>query len=191
MRLFTAIDLSDETRAELARVRAVLERSLTGVRQPPRVTWVAPEAAHVTVRFIGHVSDEIGERVRAALAAPIGIPSFDVEFGGIGTFPNSRRPRVVWIGARDGADRIAAVADAVNARLEPIVGAGEGRAFRAHLTVGRVKEAGRGVDWDRVLASAGARPTHSRIDHVTLYLSRVSSKGPTYTSVIAAPLEHG
>ncbi len=191
MRLFVAIDISDDTRAELSRVRTVLERKLAAAQMPPRVAWVAAENAHVTVRFIGNVSDETGERVRSALASPFDIAPFDVEFAGLGAFPNSRRPRVVWIGAESGADQVAGIADAVNARLDAIIGPGEARPFRAHLTVGRVKEPGKGVDWERALASANARRTPSRIDHVTLYLSRVSSKGPTYTPVITTSLEHG
>lgn len=187
MRLFVAIDISDETRAQLRRVREALEQRLAASRTAPRVTWVAETAAHVTVRFIGEVSEETGEKIRAALADPFDQPAYVVEFAGVGAFPNARRPRVVWIGAPRGQDETAALAAAVNARLDPIIGAGEERALRAHLTVGRVKEPV-AFDWNAAFAAIDAGRSRSPIDHVTLYLSKTSPKGPAYTALLKGPL---
>lgn len=188
MRLFVAIDVAASARAQLRDVRSALERRLAAARGAPRVTWVADDAAHVTVRFIGEVPDATADLVRAALAAPFAQPPYDLVFSGIATFPNSRRPRVVWIGAIHGQEQTARLASAVHERLAPIVGQGEERAFRAHLTVARVKEPAP-FDWDGALASVAPSRTASRIDHVTLYQSRTSPKGPTYTALCVAPLE--
>lgn len=187
MRLFVAIDVSDETRAQLTRVRRALQCRLDVVRKPPRVTWVAAHAAHVTLRFIGEVSEETAEKVREALSAPFDRDAYDIEFRGVAAFPNSRRPRVLWIDAVQGQDVTAALAAAVNARLDPILGKGEDRGFRAHLTVGRVKEPAR-VDWDAAFRAITPGRTVSRIDHVTLYQSNTSPKGPTYTALLTTPL---
>jgi 2'-5' RNA ligase len=187
VRLFVAIDVSDDTRAQLTRVRTALQHRLEAVRKRPRVTWVAEQAAHVTLRFIGEVSEERADKVRSVLAAPFDRGAYEIEFGVAGVFPNSRRARAVWIGARRGQEETAALAAAVNARLDPIIGAGEARDFRAHLTVGRVKESAR-FDWDAAFAAIDPGRTLSRIDHVTLYQSTPSPKGPTYTSLLRTPL---
>jgi RNA 2',3'-cyclic 3'-phosphodiesterase len=187
VRLFVAIDISDDTRRQLREARRALERRLADAGRAPRVTWVAEAAAHVTLRFIGEVPDEIADRIRAALTSPVACPPYVLEFSGVGVFPNSRRPRVVWIGATKGQEETARVAAAVNARLAPILGAGEDRPFRAHLTVGRVKEP-TPFDWDAALATVTASRTASRIDHVTLYQSRTSPEGPTYTALCVTPL---
>jgi 2'-5' RNA ligase len=187
VRLFVAVDIGDETRAQLRRVRNALERHLAEVRRAPRVTWVAAESAHVTVRFIGEVPEATAERVRAALASPFSIAPYELELSEIGGFPNHRRPRVVWIGIKAGQQETAQVAAAVNARLEPVVGAGEERPFRAHLTVARVKEFVP-FDWDAAFQSIEAGRTVSRIDRVTLYQSRTSPRGPTYTALCATAL---
>lgn len=188
MRLFVAIDLSDDTRAQLRDVRSALERRLAAATRAPRVTWVADAAAHVTVKFIGEVPDAIGHEVRAALTAPISCEPYDLEFSGVGAFPNSRRPRVVWIGATKGQEETARVAAAVNARLTPIVGAAEDRPFRAHLTVARVKELAP-FDWNTAFGIVRASRTASRVDHVTLYRSITAPQGPTYTALCVTPLE--
>jgi 2'-5' RNA ligase len=187
VRLFVAADVSDGTRAQLRDLRAALEQRLASARRAPRVAWVADDRAHVTLQFIGEVPDGTAERVRAAMAEPFAQPPYDLVFSGAGAFPNNRRPRVVWLGARAGQEDSAQLAAAVRARLEPIVGAGETRAFRAHLTVARIKEPAP-FDWDAALAEAGANRSVSRIDHVTLYQSKTAPSGPTYTALCVTPL---
>lgn len=190
MRLFVAIDISDDTRAQLRRVRDALDRRLAAARRSPRVTWVAEDAAHVTLRFIGEVADETAHQLRAALSAPIPVGPYDLEFSGLGAFPDRRRPRTVWIGATTGQEDTSRLLSALNARLDPIIGTGEARPFRAHLTVGRVKEP-LPFDWTGAFAAVDAGRTRSRIDHVTLYKSDTSPNGPTYTALCVATLLEG
>lgn len=187
MRLFIAIDLSEETRAHLRRVRSLLEAQLAAARHAPRVTWVADDAAHVTLRFIGEVPDDTADRVRAAMATRLPGDSYTLQFGGVGVFPNARRPRVIWIGVTAGQAATAALARAVDTLVSPIVGPWEEREFSAHLSVGRVKEAGR-FEWPRLLDSVPAMQSSSQVDHVTLYQSRTSPRGPTYTALSVAAL---
>ena len=183
MRLFIAANISDATRSQLRRVREGLQRRLEKSRRPPRVTWVADQAAHITIRFIGEEPEDVAERLRNALHMPIEVAPFAVEFKGAGTFPGGRSPRVVWIGITQGLEELARVAATINARVDPIVGPAESRPFRAHLTVGRVKEPGAGFDWAEALATIRPGTTRSHIDHVSLFHSRTSSQGPTYTEL--------
>jgi 2'-5' RNA ligase len=168
-------------------VRTQFEALLTG-RYPPRVTWVRDEAAHVTLRFIGEVSDDVARTVEEALRAPFDLPVFDVKWDQLGTFPGGRAPRVVWIGTTEGVKPLSALASRVAARLDPLIGAGETRPFKAHLTVGRIKEPGRNVNWRELLTRVRLKRTITRVDHVTLYQSRLSPKGPTYTVVCQSSL---
>ena len=98
-------------------------------RRPPRVTWVADEAAHVTLRFIGEVLTRRRARDRGALQTPLDPARRSTSTGAaLGTFPGGRRPRVVWIGAASGGDGRLALAAPSIARLEPIVGPARGAA---------------------------------------------------------------
>jgi 2'-5' RNA ligase len=184
--LFVAIDVSDDTRAQLTSVREALAASLNRARRAPRVTWVASEAAHVTVRFIGEVSDSAGEQVCEVLRVPLPHAVYDLEFAGVGAFPNSRRPRLVWIGAVRGQYETARLAALVNDRLDLILGPAEPRDFRAHLTVARVKEP-IAFDWNGAFSRVQPSSSVSQIDHVTLYRSKTGPRGPTYTPVIRVP----
>jgi 2'-5' RNA ligase len=188
VRLFVAIEISDETRATLGPARALIAQTVGGARVPPRVTWVKDAAAHVTLRFVGQVSEETATALCSALRSGFRCAPFDVRWETIGTFPGGRHPRAIWLGATSGAERLDELAALVNQRLDPILGPGELRPFKAHLTIGRVKESGKDVDWTGALAAAKPTPSVTRVDRVTLFQSRLSPKGPTYTALCAAPL---
>ncbi|MEW6319800.1 MAG: RNA 2',3'-cyclic phosphodiesterase [Acidobacteriota bacterium] len=188
MRLFAAVEIGGDTRAELARLRREVEARLRASRRAPRVTWVDPGRAHLTLRFIGEADPPLAARVQDALAAPFTEPAFTVTWDGLGTFGASRAPRVIWMGCREGGAALEALAADVGRRL---AGAGvppDARAFRPHLTLARVREPGLGVPWSDALASVDVRPTRSRVDEVVLVESRLSPRGPSYTAVLRTPL---
>jgi RNA 2',3'-cyclic 3'-phosphodiesterase len=188
MRLFVAADISDDTRREFRRVREQLEPRLAAARVPPRLVWVADEAAHVTLRFIGQAADDQVARIESALAIPIEQAAFALSWRTLGTFPSGRSPRVVWLGTSDEVAPSRGLAAIVNARLDPIVGAAEDRPYTPHVTLARVKDPGRGVEWSKALAGVAVEPTVSRVEHITLYESRVTSRGSTYTVRMRTPL---
>ena len=182
MRLFVALDIDDDTRAQLAAVCELIQRRVREARVPPRVTWVKAAAAHLTLRFIGNVSAETAAAVTSTLDTLRVSPAI-VEWGTVGTFGGLRRPRVVWIAPTKGGDEVVLLAKSVNDILDPLLGAGESRPFRPHVTLGRVREPGRDVEWAAALDEVRWRTTRTQITGVTLYESRHSPTGPTYTAL--------
>jgi 2'-5' RNA ligase len=187
MRLFVAADISDETRAQIRSVRDALEPLIAG-RRAPRITWVHESAAHVTVRFIGEVSDQQAAAIAAVLTPALVTVPFEVCWDRVGTFPGGRSPRVIWLSATRGAESLAELAALVGTRLESVIAGGDTRPFKAHLTIGRVRDPGR-VAWAAALARVTIEPTITRVDHVTLYRSQLSPKGPTYTELVKTALQ--
>lgn len=182
MRLFVAVDVDDQTRAQLAISRNAIEEIVNAARVPPRVTWVNPDRAHVTVRFIGETAEQHLDAIQRALST-IAIEPFEVTWEAVGAFGGMRNPRVIWIAPTTGLEAFGKLAGQVNALLDPLIGPGETRAFKPHLTLGRVRDSGRNIDWRRALEAVRFSPTVSRVDHITLYQSRLSPKGPTYTAI--------
>jgi 2'-5' RNA ligase len=178
-RAFLAIPLPDPIRERLAAAQDLLRPAGADVK------WVEPELLHVTLKFLGDLTDEArgtiepGLRAAAAAAAPI-----ELAVRGLGAFPPTGPPRVVWAGLReaDGRLTLAGVARAVETAA---AGAGfppEGRPFAAHVTLGRVKsrrnaEALRALIEREGAAEAGA----FRADALVLFRSDLSPRGPTYT----------
>ena len=189
MRVFVAVDVGDAVRREVTRVVAALTAKLEGAKTPPKVVWVKPAALHVTVRFIGEVDAAEAERLKEQLAPAIAVAPFELAWRGIGTFPSAKHPRALWLGVTNGAASLAKVEAEVSRRL-----AGDkaveldDRAFLPHLTLGRVKMAGAGVDWPKILQSVEVKHVTSIVDRVTLYRSQLSQQGPHYTGLVSAQL---
>jgi 2'-5' RNA ligase len=189
MRLFIAADLSESTRAAFDDAASQVRAALPGAPAGPRLTWVSPPAAHVTLRFIGEVGDAVLPAIESALMPAVAQEPFEVTWQPIGTFPAGRRPRVVWMGALDGGDGLVTLAARIDESLRGVLSKREGRPFAPHITIARVKDAGRGVDWRRVVAGVRSRATVTHVDHVTLYQSHVGPKGSTYTVRLRIPLQ--
>ncbi len=189
MRVFVAVDVGDAVRREVARVISALTATLAAAKTPPKVVWVKPAALHVTVRFIGEVDAPEVERLTALLAPPIAVAPFELAWRGIGTFPSAKHPRALWLGVTHGAAPLAQVEAEVSRRL-----AGDkaveldDRAFLPHLTLGRVKMAGAGVDWPKILQAVEVKHVTSIVERVTLYRSQLSHQGPHYTGLVSAQL---
>ncbi len=188
MRVFVAVDIGDAVRREAARVVSVLARKLEAAKTPPKVVWVKPAALHVTIKFLGEVEPDEVERLQARLAPPIAMAPFEIAWRGIGTFPHNRHPRALWLGVINGAAQLAAVEAEISKRLAATAVELHDRALLPHLTLGRVKMAGAGVDWPKVLQACEVRHATSHVDRVSLCQSRLSQHGPHYTELASAPL---
>ena len=180
MRLFTGIELDSAVRRAVGELVDELRRRVERDAPRARIAWVTPERLHVTVRFIGHRDDASCDRIRTVLSPPIAVPRFTVQVEHLGAFPPTGRPRVLWAGLSGDRSGLTRVEREVTARLAGVAVPPEERPYSPHLTLGRVKEATglkaatifRGLE-DLVLGTTS-------VEAITLFESRVSSKGPTY-----------
>lgn len=131
VRLFVAIDLPAEVRERLRKPQELLKQSRA------RLSLVDPAIIHITLKFIGEVPPERAEQIMPALAT-INLGPFDIRITGIGS-NNPRQPRVIWCTIED-AGSSAALHDRIEAVLEPLGIPREGRPFRPHATLARVKQ---------------------------------------------------
>ena len=182
MRLFVAVQLSDEVLDAAADVAARLRRRL-----PPAVEarWVPRTNMHLTVRFIGQVVDARVPPLLDVLKPRLSIAPFDVTLGTCGVFPPAGAPRVIWIGLADGFEPLRAMHEEFSRRVEPLGFASEERPFSVHLTLARVKDAPRASRsiHDSIL-STRPRPATARITAATVFESRLSPNGPTYRPLV-------
>ncbi len=201
-RVFVAVDVGDAVRAEAARVIQAISGRIEAVKTPPKVIWVKPQALHVTIRFIGEIDEAALPGLCQRLSGPIAMPPFEVEWRGLGAFPSPRHPRALWLGIVSGGAALGALEAAVSRRLAGTIDP-EVKPLLPHLTLGRIKMAGAGMDWPKVLQSVEVRGARSPVDRVTLYRSHLSQRpfgqlraapstvegrGPHYTELVSAPL---
>jgi len=130
VRIFVALDLTDEVRRALGDLIARLRPECRGAR------WVRPESMHLTLKFIGQTDSQKLDSIRDALAAVQSDQPVEMQFRGLGFFPNERRPRVIWCGV-EASPNLAGLAADVDRALKPLGIPAETRAFVPHLTLAR------------------------------------------------------
>jgi 2'-5' RNA ligase len=180
MRCFVAVDLSAEVRAAVAgaqaRVRAAAPRA--------DVRWLDPQAFHLTLKFLGAVPDERVAAVSAALESVASAAPLALEVRGLGAFPTSRRPRVLWAGIAAGAPDLVALAAAVERAFIPLGFATEDRPFRAHLTIGRVRSPRDARALAKAIEGEGAVALGAwTANEVVLYQSHLKPTGAVHVKV--------
>ena len=152
------------------------------------VRWVRPENMHLTLRFLGDTEGEKVPALGAGLDEVAGeVAPFELQLDGMGCFPNARRPRVVWVGLQDSEERLVQLQKVVE-RLVRQLGwkREEGRRFRPHLTLGRVRERQRppAGEWIQVPPSLSFR-----VGEVELIESRLKPSGAEYTTLHRSALQ--
>src|SRR4051812_15444710 len=185
MRLFVAIELDEAARAAIAEEQQRLAATFRDRGAAPR--FVTPEHMHLTLVFIGEVPQERAPSIVAAASEAIAMPPFAVAFGGIGMFPSRGAPRVLWLGVADGAREGMRLQSVVASRLEAAGGPSGARPFHPHLTLARWKES-RAADRPRADARTPAMVARVEASAVTLFQSRLSPKGSSYTVLGRAEL---
>lgn len=136
LRLFVALPLGEASHKRLGGVQRKLQRVLPG----GAVRWVKPAKIHLTLFFLGDTSRERVEPIAEALnVVTRNMPAFPFCLEGLGAFPNTRNPRVIWVGVEEPTGRLALLHKAVNEALERVGFEPETRPFKPHLTLGRTR----------------------------------------------------
>lgn len=176
-RSFIAMAIPEGIKNQLAGLQSKLKRADADVK------WTRPEAIHITLRFLGYLTDDSISKVKDALAQ-VGreFSPFTVEIKGSGTFPERGRPRVIWAGMSQGEKEL----QAIFSRLEQeLIEKGLGEAdkpFKGHLTLGRVKTGKNINKLVEYLDKEGGKSFGAfEVKSVCLFKSQLRPEGAIYT----------
>lgn len=186
MRLFIAVDLSDDARQAMAVEQKRMAAALG--EAGALMKWVRPEQAHVTLVFLGDTDEGGVPSIVEAVGRDVDAAPFDMHLCGAGVFPPRGAPRALWIGVSAGGPALIGLQRELALRLANLGLEIEARDFHPHLTLARWRSS-RASDRARALAAApaGSLP-RVRVACATLYQSRGSSSGQAYTPLARANL---
>jgi RNA 2',3'-cyclic 3'-phosphodiesterase len=184
LRLFLAINLPEETKREIAAATTALRESA------PELTWVRDSQLHLTIKFLG---DQPAERLNEIQAAIAQVAErhreLTMELAGFGAFPNFRRARVVWMGVAQ-EPRLELLHHDVEVACDQLGVEMEGRPFRPHLTLARVK-GNQPEERMRMLARAAKGTEYSTdvvVRSIDLMQSDLTANGAQHTMLASASL---
>ena len=184
MRLFVAINFPRQLCESVWRAAAPLREH----RYP--VKWVTPESMHLTLKFLGPVDSGREAAIAAALAQVAArAKPFPLPLGGLGAFPSAQRPRVVWAGC-EAVPPLELLQHDVERAMHEQGFALEGRPFRPHLTLGRVRDGAMPREFADLPGQLErlAFDADCLVSSLDLMESTLSSKGSVYAVRHAAPL---
>jgi len=180
IRSFLAFELPEFVKEELSGLIRSFNRGVSKVR------WVKRENMHLTVLFLGNISEE----TIPAMAEDISdicerFSPFIVRMKGVGCFPNIRNPKVIWVGIDGEIERMAKFYESLVMNLSKYGIKQENRTYRPHLTLGRIK--GNSNIRDRMVGmiSKGREITDKEfiLQELVLFKSDLRPQGPIYTKL--------
>ena len=184
MRLFFAIELGDALQDLLDETTAPLRA------EAPELAWVGRDHRHLTLKFLGDVDEASAPKlIEAADVAATRHRPLEMSVRDVGAFPNFRRARVVWIGVEQ-EPRLELLHHDLEVACEQAGFEVEGRPFRPHITLARVRAplpAERARALARVARTVRVK-TMVPVERITLFESTLAPTGARYRRIHAAPL---
>jgi 2'-5' RNA ligase len=188
LRAFIAIELPipvcDAIQKQTARLRQVLGNDI--------IRWVPTQNMHLTLKFLGDIATSHLDFLKQLLAREADSHSqFNLQLGGLGSFPASRQPRLLWIGIHTPAD-LASLQKSIETGATRLGYDQEERAFSPHLSIGRVRQNVSPSDLQKIRVALDTIQLGNigiaRVDSIHLFKSDLQPSGSIYTKLFSAPL---
>lgn len=175
MRLFIAVEISDEAKEK---IKEALD-ALSGMGF--RAKFVEPENLHITLKFLGEVSDDklesLCEDVRKVCEKHSGF-SFSLE--NVGYFGKRNDIRVVWVGVNTGLDNLKGIMNDLRESLNYI--RRDEHEGVPHLTIARVRYAHENSGLaDEIEKIRNVKFGEVSVKEIVIKKSVLTPKGPVYS----------
>ena len=186
-RLFVALDLPEALRDGLV---AWGEREL----RDPALRVVRPESLHITLAFLGYLPEkEVGQL--GEIVGRLRSPAPTIELGDPVAKPSLRRARLFALQA-DSPEAVALQMELEEGLVAARLFKPEKRPFWPHVTMARVKSAGRGSSRPMAVGKPPGKLSKALLEparcvRVTLYRSELNPMGARYTPLARVELSRG
>ena len=180
IRAFLAIDPPEDILQAMSRLQEKLKREISW-----RISWTKPQGQHLTLKFFGDISTEDVKNICSAVQNRItSEPSLNLKIEKLGVFPGARRPLVIWCGVTGDVENLSVLQRKLDSDFAGIGFPGENRPFRAHLTLGRIKDSHGLTGISEALTKNSAFAAGEfNCTELILFQSKLSPKVAVYTKL--------
>lgn len=188
LRAFIAIELPKNTLEAIDKQTATLRQILGN----EIIRWVPTQNMHLTLKFLGDIASSHVDFLKQLLTREAESHSqFNLHLSGLGSFPTSRRPRLLWIGIHAPPD-LATLQKSIETGTSRLGYEQEERAFSPHLTIGRTRQSINQLELQKIRGTLGTiqlgNIPAARVDSIHLVKSDLLPSGSIYTNLFSAPL---
>ncbi|HPD56574.1 MAG TPA: RNA 2',3'-cyclic phosphodiesterase [Smithellaceae bacterium] len=180
IRAFLAIEPPAAILDAVGTLQEKLKKEIAG-----KVNWTKAQGNHLTLKFFGNISQNDVKNICAAAEKQIAlIPPLSLKIEKTGCFPGGKNPRVLWLGVTGDTEKLAALQARLEEGFENIGFAREGRNFRPHLTLGRIKDPRQAKGAGEALRKYEDYCAGAFIcNEMFLFQSRLNPQGAIYTKL--------
>jgi 2'-5' RNA ligase len=178
IRSFIALDIDDK---DLLDKFETIQKKIHNVGADLKL--VVLKNIHITFKFLGEVNpitlDKVKEEINGIKAS-----TFDIEFEEVGTFPNIKHPRVIWIGIKKGLIELQKINDQLDPKLQQLGFVSDRKGFSPHVTIARVRSGRNKKELIDVLTEVKSTQFGSmHAGYLRLKKSTLTPEGPIYTII--------
>jgi RNA 2',3'-cyclic 3'-phosphodiesterase len=178
IRSFIAFDIENDTvLSKLSGTQKLL------VELNAELKIVEPQNIHVTIRFLGNISQTLVDKVYEVIKS-VKFSPFQIQLLGLGVFPNLNYPRVVWVGMTQGQEQLKSIFSQLEPQIQALGFPRDSYGFSPHLTIARVKT---GKNKKRLADFVTKKSEYDlgtiNADCLRLKRSHLSPRGPTYSTL--------
>ncbi len=171
IRTFIAVEFPDKFIPEIEKIESVLDT--------PGIKLVEPAQVHITLKFLGDISEDNVEPIASALSQ-VNCKPFEAGIKGVGVFPKPAYIRVIWLGAEGNFEALHGEVERVLApfRFE------KDDKFSPHATLARVKALKeKGALLEKIKKLETIDLGTMNVESISLKKSTLTPKGPIYETL--------
>jgi len=171
LRTFIAVELSERFLPDIERIESLLDT--------PGIKLVEPKQVHITLKFLGDISEDKVEPIASALSE-INCKPFESRVKGVGVFPKPSYIRVIWLGAEGNFEALHGEVERVLAFFK----FGKDDKFSPHATLARVKQLrDKAALLEKIQKLESVDLGTMNVESISLKKSTLTPKGPIYETL--------
>ena len=180
-RVFIGIPIGRKITSILPSLKSSIHSSMDIIR------WVPPDNIHLTLCFLGIISDQDIPNIIQTLENCITFKYFKIKIECTGVFPYPNIPKILWIGIGKGADELTSLQQHIEKALRKFKEINQKEKFMPHITIARIRRSQRKIDVLPFLKCVYS-PIELDVNSICLYESQLLPEGAQYTVLTEFPL---
>ena len=172
-RIFIAINLPNEIKQDLVHYISKIKK----INSNRNFKYVKPEALHITLHYLGYLTLRQIDKVKIMLPEVINdIVKFSLTTDTLSYFPNSNRPRTVYINCVGDIQKASELQKDIGIGIQQLKLAIDKRKWQTHITICRIKKNEKFTEPDFKTPQL-----EFKVNTIELMKSKLTPQGAEYT----------